>query len=83
MSEVLDDYRKRKVDWEIKLSALSSVNRRLDSQTEILCCVEIPWPLLHLRHDVLEGISGKDSNYIELLNLTVVDSLCVLKLRTH
>ena len=56
MSEVLNDYRKLKVDRDLKLGSgapLSYVNRQLDSQNEVLCCVEIPWLLLHLWRDVL------------------------------
>lgn len=82
MSEVLNEYKQRKVDWQLKVSSqhpLSYVNRHVDSRNEVLLCVEIPWPLLHLWRQLLEGISGEDANYIDMLNLTVVDNWFILK----
>ena len=82
MSEILNDYMQRKIDWELKLSSeapFSYVSRQLDLQNELLFCVEIPWPLLHLWRNLLQGTSGENANYIDLLNLSVLDGWCVLK----
>lgn len=72
MSEVIDDYRKRNIDWKLKLSTeapLSYVNRQVDLRDKILLSVEIPWPLLQLWNTLIKGTSGnKYVNYIDLLN---------------
>ena len=51
MSLVLEDYKKRILDWKIKFNSeppFSYVRRHIDLLNEILFCVEIPWPLLRL-----------------------------------
>ena len=76
MSEILKDYRKREIDWKLKISTgapLSNVRRQVNLSNEILFFVEIPWPLLYLRDRLLKGTSGENENYIDLLNVTVVD----------
>lgn len=66
MSEVLDNYKKQKIDWKLKLSTeapLSYVRRQVDVLNDILFCVEIPWPLLHLWYKFLEGVPAENVNY--------------------
>jgi hypothetical protein len=82
LSEVLEEYIKRKVDYKLKVCSeapLTYVRQQVDLANEILLCVEIPWPLLNIWKSILEGASGKDANYIDLLNLTVADKWFVLK----
>ena len=82
MSEILKEYKKREVDYKLKVGSeapLSYVNRQLHLHDEILFTVDIPWPILQLWRDVLEGVSSEDANFIDLLNSTVVDGWFVLK----
>ncbi len=82
MSDILHDYRKKNIDWKLKVSSeapLSYINRQLDLQSEVVFCVDIPWPLLQLWRNLLEGTSDENANYIDLLNLTVVDGWFVIK----
>ena len=83
MSEVLNDYRKRKVDWGLKLSSespLSYVNRQLDSQMKsyvvwrfhghYYTCGATSWSAYPVKMQIILTCQ---------LNLTVVDSWFVLK----
>lgn len=82
MSEVLDNYKKQKIDWKLKLSTeapLSYVRRQVDVLNDILFCVEIPWPLLHLWYKFLEGVPAENVNYVDLINSTVTDHWFSLK----
>ena len=82
MSEVLEDYKKRKLDWKLRFSAeapLSYVKRQVDLSNEILFCVEIPWPLLHLWNNLRQNTSGKNVNFVDFLNSTVTDAWFVVK----
>ncbi|CAB4017122.1 Hypothetical predicted protein, partial [Paramuricea clavata] len=85
MSDLLEDYRKRKLDWKLKLvteSPLSYVRRQADLVNEILFCVEIPWGLLNLWKTILEHTSCENANiynYVDLVNATVVDQWCKIK----
>jgi uncharacterized protein YecE (DUF72 family) len=58
---------------------LSYVRQQVALQNELLFCVEIPWPLLHLWSKLLETISSENVNYVDLLNSTVTDGWFVLK----
>jgi hypothetical protein len=82
MSEVLKDYKKRKLDWKLRFSAeapLSYVKRQVDLSNEILFCVEIPWPLLHLCNNLRQNTSGQNVNFVDFLNSTVTDAWFVVK----
>ncbi|CAB4039331.1 Hypothetical predicted protein [Paramuricea clavata] len=82
MSEILEDYKKRKLDWKIKFNSeppLSYVRRHVDLLKEILFCVEIPWPLLRLWNNLQENTSGQNINYVDLLNSTVTDACFIVK----
>lgn len=82
MSEVLEEYKKRKLDWKLKLSSeapLSYVKRQVDLASEILFCVEIPWPLLLLWNNLRNSTSGQNVNYVDFLNSTVTDAWVVVK----
>ena len=75
MSEILESYKKRKIEWALKIGTefpLHYVKQQASQQYEFLFCVEIPWPLLRLWSELLEGISVTTS-YIDLLNATVED----------
>ena len=75
MSEILESYKKRKIEWTLKIGTefpLHYVKQQGSEQYEFLFCVEIPWPLLRLWSELLEGTSVKTS-YTDLLNATVVD----------
>ncbi|CAB3981176.1 Hypothetical predicted protein, partial [Paramuricea clavata] len=83
--DLLEDYRKRKLDWKLKLvteSPLSYVRRQADLVNEILFCVEIPWGLLNLWKTIVEHTSCENANiynYGDLVNATVVDQWCKIK----
>lgn len=82
MSEVLDDYKKRKLDYKLKLGSeapLSYVRRQVNLANEILFCVEIPWPLLLLWNKLRNSASGQNVNYVDFLNSTVTDAWVVIK----
>lgn len=75
MSEILESYKKRKIERTLKIGTefpLHYVKQQGSEQYEFLFCVEIPWPLLRLWSELLEGTSVTTS-YIDLLNATVVD----------
>jgi len=72
MSEVLEDYKKRKLDHKLKLSSeapLSYVKRQADLANEILFCVEIPWSLLLLCIKLSNSASGENVNYVDFLKV--------------
>ena len=80
--EVLEDYKKRKLDWKLELSSeapLSYVRRQVDLANEILFCVEIPWPFLLLWNNFHNSTSGQNVNYVDFLNSTVMDAWVVVK----
>jgi hypothetical protein len=82
MSDVLEEYKKRKLDWKLKLSLeapLCYVKRQVDLASEILFCVEIPWPLLLLWNNLRNSTSGQNVNYVDFLNSTVTDAWVVVK----
>ena len=57
MSEVLEEYSKRKLDWQLKVSSeapLTYVRQQVDLFNKILFCVEIPWPLLNVWKNIRE-----------------------------
>jgi hypothetical protein len=59
MAEVLDNYKKQQLEWNLKVTTecpLSYVRQQVALQNELLFCVEIPWPLLHLWRKLLETI---------------------------
>jgi len=60
MSEVLSAYKKQKQEWALKLfseTPLHYAKQQASQQYEFLFCVEIPWPLLRLWVDLLDGNS--------------------------
>ena len=82
MSEFFEDYKKRKLDYKLKLSSeapLSYVRRQVDLANEILFCVEIPWPWLLLWNKLRSSASGQNVNYVDFLNSTVTDAWVVIK----
>ena len=86
MSDLLENYKKQKLDWKLKLAAespLSYVRRQADLVNEILFCVEIPWGLLNLWKIILDHASCENANdhynYVDLLNATVVDQWFKIK----
>lgn len=75
MSEILESYKKRRIEWALQMGTefpLHYVNQQASEQYEFLFCVEIPWPLLRLWSELLECTSVTTS-YINLLNATAVD----------
>jgi len=64
MSEILESYKKRKIEWALKRGTefpLHYVKQQAFQKYEFLFCVEIPWPLLHLWCEPLEGTSATTS----------------------
>ena len=60
MSEILESYKKRKIEWALKIGTefpLHYVKQQASQQYEFLFCVEIPWPLLRLWSELVEGTS--------------------------
>ena len=51
----------------------------MDLSNEILFCVEIPWPLLHLWNNLRQNTSGQNVNFVDFLNSTVTDAWFVVK----
>lgn len=81
MSEVLTAYRKQKLEWALKPFSeppLDYEKQQASKQYEFLFYVEIPWPLLHLWIDLVDGNPVKLS-YIDLLNSGAVDGLFTIK----
>ena len=75
MSDILENYKKQSLEWKLKVGTdypLHYVKQQASQKHEFLLYVEIPWPLLHLRNELLEGTAVTVS-YIDLLNSTVVD----------
>ena len=75
MSEVLDSYKKRNLQWKLNLSTefpLHYVTQQSFQQYEFLFCVAIPWPLVRLWSEILDEASV-ELTYIDLLNATIVD----------
>ena len=57
---------------------MDAINKKSISQYhEFLFCVVIPWPLLKIWNELLDGISNVI--YIDLLNSTVVDGWFAIK----
>ena len=76
MADLLSDYKKREIEWKLKLNSefpLKYVKQQSAQQYDFLCCVEISWPLLRQWCELLEATSGEEINYVDLLNATVVD----------
>ena len=51
MSDIIADYKKRQLEWTLKLSTecfLHYVKQQVAQELEFLFCIEIPWPLLRL-----------------------------------
>ena len=82
MSDLLEKYSKIKLDRQLNVCSeapLSYVRQQADLFNEIIFCVQIPWPLLCIWHDLFQSVSGQNVNYIEVLNATVPDKWFVLK----
>lgn len=82
MSDLLEKYSKIKLDWQLKVCSeapLTYVRQQADLFNEIIFCVQIPWPLLCIWHDLFQSVSGEHVNYIDVLNSTVPDKWFVLK----
>lgn len=82
MADFLSDYKKREIEWKLKLSAdfpLEYAKQQIAQEYDFICCVQIPWPLLIQWCDLDKVTSGEDVNFIDLLNATVVDGWFCLK----
>ena len=82
MSDLLEKYSKIKLDWQLKVcleAPLTYVRQQADLFNEIIFCVQIPWPLLCIWHDLLGSVSGDNVNYIDVLNSIVPNKWFVFK----
>lgn len=76
MADVLSIYKKQAVEWQLKVSTefpFHYIKQQDALNHEFLFCIEIPWPLLRLWDQLMEGVSGQDVNYLDLINSTVTD----------
>ena len=72
-----------KIKWNLTISTefpFQYIKQQTTQQNDLLFCVEMPWPLLHLYRDILEN---KNIKY--LLNSTLDDSWfnCEERLRSY
>lgn len=77
ISEVLFASKKQKQKWALKLYSephLHHAKQQASQQYEFLFCVEIPWPLLRLWVDLLDG-NSMELSYIG----SAVDGLFTIK----
>ena len=64
---------RNKVKWELTVSTefpLQYVQQQAAKQSDLLFCLEIPWPLLCTYSDTLANI-GTQASYVDLLNSTL------------
>ena len=80
MSDILADYKKRQLEWTLKLSTeclLHYVKQHVAQELELLFCIEIPWPLSRLWKELLDSPSVKATD-TDFLNSTVVDGWFII-----
>jgi len=71
MSEVLTVYKNEKQQWAKKLHSepfLRYARQQASQQYEFLICMEMPWPLLRLKVDLLDS-DPVELNYIDRLKI--------------
>ena len=81
MSDILADYKKRQLEWTLKLSTECPphyVKQQVAQELEFLFCIETLWPLLRLWKELLDSPSVK-ATYIDFLNSTVVDGWFIIR----
>lgn len=82
MADVLSNYKQKALEWQLKVSTefpLHYIRQQNALNQEFVVCIEIPWPLLRMWSQLLEGGSGHAFNYLDLVNLTVTDGWFTLK----
>ena len=76
MADVLSNYKQKALEWQLKVSTefpLHYIRLQNAINQEFVVCIEIPWPLLRMWSQLMEGGSGHAFNYLDLVNLTVTD----------
>ena len=75
MADVLSNYKQKALGWQLKVSTefpLHYIRQQNALNQEFIVCIEIPWPLLRMWSQLMEG-SSHAFNYLDLVNLTVTD----------